>query len=87
MSLRKLLLSLVLLACSSVALAAPPATAPAPASSKAPPETVSTPAAASSVADTADADTPDLADIRAFTRVYAMVKQAYVDKVSDKKLM
>ncbi|HET6914289.1 MAG TPA: S41 family peptidase [Rhodanobacteraceae bacterium] len=87
MSLRKLLLSLVLLACSSVALAAPPATVPAPASSKAPPETVSTPAAASSVADTADADTPDLADIRAFTRVYAMVKQAYVDKVSDKKLM
>src|SRR5690348_6814890 len=92
MSLRNFLLSLVLLTCSATALAAPPpatapATAPAPASSSAPPEVVSTPAAASSVAAAGMSDTPDLADIRAFTRVYAMVKQAYVDKVDDKALM
>src|SRR6185437_15094235 len=61
--------------------------APAPASSKAPPEVVSTPAAARSVAAAANTDMPDLADIQAFTRVYAMVKQAYVDKVDDKTLM
>src|SRR6185312_16663115 len=84
MSLRNFLLSLVLLTCSATALAAPP---PAPASSSAPPEVISTPAAASSVAAAGMSDTPDLADIRAFTRVYAMVKQAYVDKVDDKKLM
>src|SRR6185437_12140403 len=35
----------------------------------------------------ANTDMPDLADIQAFTRVYAMVKQAYVDKVDDKTLM
>src|SRR5690242_1430895 len=88
MSLRNPLLSLVLLTCSATALAAPPpATKPASASSNAPPEVVSTPAAASSVAAAGTSDTPDLADIRAFTRVYAMVKQAYVDKVDDKALM
>jgi len=88
MSLRNCLLSLPLLVCCTAALAAPPpATAPAPTSSNAPPETVSTPAEASSIASAASTDTPDLADIRAFTRVYAMVKQAYVDKVDDKTLM
>jgi carboxyl-terminal processing protease len=88
MSLRNALFSLLLLACSPAALAAPPpATAPAPASSNAPPEAVSTPAEAGSVAAAPATDAPDLADIRAFTRVYAMVKQAYVDKVDDKTLM
>lgn len=88
MSLRKPLLCLLLLVSGTAALAAPPpATAPAPASSNAPPESVSTPAEAGSVATAASTDTPDLADIRAFTRVYAMVKQAYVDKVDDKTLM
>jgi carboxyl-terminal processing protease len=79
---------LLLLVCSAAAVAAPPpASAPSPAASSAPPEAVSTPAEAGSVASAANADTPDLADIRAFTRVYAMVKQAYVDKVDDKTLM
>ncbi|HEX6614083.1 MAG TPA: S41 family peptidase [Rhodanobacteraceae bacterium] len=86
MFLHKSLLYLPLLVCSAAALAAPPPAA-MPSSSKGSPETVSAPAAASSVAATADTGTPDLADIRAFTRVYAMVKQAYVDKVSDKTLM
>jgi carboxyl-terminal processing protease len=86
MFLHKSLLYLPLLVCSATALAAPPPVA-MPSSSKGSPETVSAPAAASSVAATADTGTPDLADIRAFTRVYAMVKQAYVDKVSDKTLM
>ena len=87
------LLCLPLLAISGFVFAAPPAhqpapsVAPAPASSKAPPEVVSTPAAARSVAAAANTDMPDLADIQAFTRVYAMVKQAYVDKVDDKTLM
>src|SRR5690348_13568664 len=89
MSLRNSLFSVLLLAFSAAALAAPPpASAPSPASSNAPPEKVSTPAEASSVAAAAaNSDTPDLADIRAFTRVYSMVKQAYVDKVDDKTLM
>jgi carboxyl-terminal processing protease len=88
MSLRNCLSCLVLLACSAAAVAAsPPAGTPSPAATSAPPERVSTPAEASSVASAANPDTPDLADIRAFTRVYAMVKQAYVDKVDDKTLM
>ncbi|HEX7113243.1 MAG TPA: S41 family peptidase, partial [Mizugakiibacter sp.] len=33
------------------------------------------------------ADEPDLDDIRSFTRIYELVKQAYVDKVDDKTLM
>ncbi|MEO6969232.1 MAG: S41 family peptidase [Rhodanobacteraceae bacterium] len=47
------------------------------------------PASAASTAAPAETDdgTPDLADIRAFTRVYELVKQAYVDKVDDKMLM
>ena len=88
MSLRNPLLSFVLLVCSATAFAAPPpASAPSPASSDALPEAVSATAAASSTATAANTDAPDLADIRAFTRVYAIVKQAYVDKVSDKTLM
>ncbi|MBS0432379.1 MAG: S41 family peptidase [Proteobacteria bacterium] len=67
----------LLLTCSGIALAAPPAPAPVPASSS------SAPASASSVSN----DTPDLADIRTFTQVYSMVKRAYVDKVDDKTLM
>jgi len=87
MFLRNPLSCLLLLVCSAAAVAAPPpAASPSPASSSAPPEKVNTPAEAGSVASAAT-DTPDLADIRAFTRVYAMVKQAYVDKVDDKTLM
>ncbi|HEX7129228.1 MAG TPA: S41 family peptidase [Rhodanobacteraceae bacterium] len=87
MFLRNPLSCLLLLVCSAAAVAAPPpAASPSPASSSAPPEKVSTPAEAGSVTSAAT-DTPDLADIRAFTRVYAMVKQAYVDKVDDKTLM
>lgn len=41
----------------------------------------STPAASASV------DSMDMADIRTFTRAFSMIKKAYVDKVSDKRLM
>ncbi len=85
-------LGLLLLSCSAVALAAPPAKAPPPASSPqpAPASGSAVPAAASSAAVPASADSadvPDLADIQAFTRAFEIIKQAYVDKVSDKKLM
>jgi len=83
------LIPALLLVCSGLAFAAPPAmapakktsTQPAPASSSPPDEVAPAPASSAS------SDVPDLADIRAFTRVYAMVKQAYVDKVDDKTLM
>ncbi len=84
------LIPALLLACSGLALAAPPAAGPAknPPARSAPPDVANAPAAASSAApDSSSSDVPDLADIRAFTRVYAMVKQAYVDKVDDKTLM
>jgi carboxyl-terminal processing protease len=43
------------------------------------------PAAAAKAAPAKDA--VDLADVRAFTAVYSLVKQAYVDKVDDRRLM
>jgi carboxyl-terminal processing protease len=64
-------------------------TAPAAASSAAPADipasagTAATPASASSAAP----DQVDLDDIRNFSRVYEVVKQAYVEKVDDKTLM
>jgi carboxyl-terminal processing protease len=64
-------------------------TAPAAASSIAPADipapagTAATPASASS----AGADQVDLDDIRNFSRVYEVVKQAYVEKVDNKTLM
>ena len=84
---RSRLLPALLLTCSGIALAAPPVSMPAPM-----PATSATPATASSTempvaASSLAADVPDLADIRTFTRVYSMVKQAYVDKVDDKTLM
>lgn len=84
---RSRLLPALLLTCSGIALAAPPVSMPAPA-----PATSATPATASSTempvaASSLAAGVPDLADIRTFTRVYSMVKQAYVDKVDDKTLM
>ena len=82
------LIPLLLMLCSGLALSAPPGTASGktPAQTvpakKSPPEAVA-PAPASS----APSGVPDITDIRAFTRVYSMVKQAYVDKVDDKTLM
>lgn len=102
MSLTPRLFFLLLMACSGFAMAAPPASSPATqdAPAKSPPDVVkpikpgvinpvTAPASAASVASPAQTDTgtPDLADIRAFTRVYELVKQAYVDKVDDKTLM
>ncbi len=96
------LIPALLLVCSGMAFAAAPASKVPPAATpaaqqkaqpqKSPPDVTPenapagvAPAAASSAAT--NSDVPDLADIRAFTRVYAMVKQAYVDKVDDKTLM
>lgn len=47
----------------------------------------STPAKLAAKADTAKTDTVSLADIRRFTAVYSLVKQAYVEDISDEKLM
>jgi carboxyl-terminal processing protease len=62
-----------------------PAAAPsaAPADIPASAGTAATPASASSAAP----DQVDLDDIRNFSRVYEVVKQAYVEKVDDKTLM
>ena len=76
----------VLVFCSGIALAAPPAAqTPAPASTVALPASAATtalPAAASS-----SGDVPSLAQIQAFTRAFEMIKQAYVEPVSNKQLM
>ena len=61
----------------AAALAAPPAVAPAASVA---------PAAAASAAAPAAAG-PSLADIQTFTRVFELVRQAYVDKVDDHTLM
>lgn len=53
----------------------------AAASAPAPAQSAVTPASASSTSHV------DIDDIRTFTRVYSLVKQAYVDPVSDKRLM
>ncbi len=59
-----------------------PAQSPAAAATvPAPAQSVIAPAASSSVGHV------DLDDIRTFTRVYTLVKQAYVDPVTDKRLM
>ncbi|GAB2537043.1 S41 family peptidase [Rhodanobacter koreensis] len=65
---------------SATSLAAPPVDLPATHSSAA------APARASSVADQA-ANQVDLEDIRNFSRVYEVVRQAYVEKVDNKTLM
>ncbi|HXD38099.1 MAG TPA: S41 family peptidase [Rhodanobacter sp.] len=80
------LATLLLLAASAVHAQTVPAGA---ASASAPP--VDIPSAASSVpaaASSAAADDPvDLQDIRHFSRVYELVRQAYVEKVDNKTLM
>ncbi|HEY3521852.1 MAG TPA: peptidase S41, partial [Rhodanobacteraceae bacterium] len=79
------LMPALLLLCSGLALAAPPSEAPRAATpaaqQKAQPQESpadvtpeNAPASASSI-PAPDSDVPDLADIRAFTRVYSMVKQ------------
>lgn len=65
---------------SAASLAAPPVDLPATNSSAA------TPARAGSAADQA-ANQVDLEDIRNFSRVYEVVRQAYVEKVDNKTLM
>ncbi|HEX7370975.1 MAG TPA: S41 family peptidase [Rhodanobacteraceae bacterium] len=73
------LLGCALIACACTAFAAPPQPAanPAPAGTRAP----------ASAASSAIADTPSLAEIQEFTRAFEMVKQAYVEPVSNKALM
>ena len=74
----------LLVFCTGLAFAAPPPSqshpAPAPAAS------VATPAEASSIAKAAG-DVPSLQEIQTFTRAFEMIKQAYVDPVSDNQLM
>ena len=70
-----------LFACS--ALAAPPMRKPAPA----PAATSSAASAPAAASNAGGASAPDLADIRTFTRIYELIKQTYVDPVSDQTLM
>jgi len=67
------------------AFAAPPPQAPQPA--PAPASSVATPAKAASIANAASDDVPSLEQIQTFTRAFEMIKQAYVDPVSDTQLM
>ena len=69
-------LGCALLFCTGLAFAAPPP-APAPAGSA---------ATASSAAGPAG-DVPSLEEIQTFTRAFEMIKQAYVDPVSNRQLM
>ncbi|WP_158880547.1 S41 family peptidase [Rhodanobacter sp. L36] len=63
-------------------------TAPAAAaSSAAPPELPASASTASVPASAASTDQVDIDDIRNFSRVYALVRQAYVEKVDNKTLM
>jgi len=83
MSKRLLSTFLFLCACAPAFADEPPADTKAPVDAKAPidAKTPATPAAAAKNAPL------DLADIRAFTAVYSLVKQAYVDDVDDHRLM
>ena len=77
------LFSLVLIAFSAAALADPPQL-PVP-----PPDAVSSADATESAAKKlpTSKDSVDLQDIRSFTAVYSLVKQAYVENVDDHQLM
>ncbi len=80
---------LLLLTLASMGVLADP---PAPASSSAPAAAAPATKAPATKPPVAKApapaaDTLDLADIRAFTAVYSLVKQAYVEKVDDHRLM
>jgi carboxyl-terminal processing protease len=72
---KRFLATLLLALLCSTALAADPPAAPAVKKPSAEP------------AKPASKDAVDLADIRAFTAVYSLVKQAYVDDVDDHRLM
>jgi carboxyl-terminal processing protease len=66
----------------------PASTAPAVAPAGAPTQPATAPAApAGATKSTGDAGAIDLKDIRAFTAVYSLVKQAYVEDVDDHRLM
>ena len=74
-------LALLLALPAAQAQTAPATSVDTPASVPAPAASADAPAAAASV------DRPDLDDIRNFTRVYEIVRQAYVEKVDNKTLM
>ncbi|MGB8635917.1 MAG: S41 family peptidase [Rhodanobacteraceae bacterium] len=65
----------------ALAFACPAQSPQAAATAPAPAQSVPAPASTSSAGQV------DIDDIRTFTRVYSVVKQAYVDPVSDKRLM
>lgn len=70
------LLGSIVFAVAGVALATPPPPAPAPAT-----------ASTTAPAPGASGDVPSLAEIQTFTRAFALIQQAYVDPVGNKKLM
>ncbi len=70
-----------------VAPLAHPQAAPAAASTSSAPAIVPAPASSSPAPATASSDQVDLDDIRNFSRVYEVVRQAYVEKVDNKTLM
>ncbi|HEU0277397.1 MAG TPA: S41 family peptidase [Rhodanobacteraceae bacterium] len=78
---RSLLLPLLLAGASLCAFAA------APPSVAVPPVAAGSTGAPAAASSSADADVPSLADIQAFTRTFEMVKQAYVDPVTNQQLM
>lgn len=77
------LLGCLLLWCAGCAFATPPPHASAPAAEPASSASVAAPATASSTT----ADLPSLAEIETFTRAFELIKQAYVDPVSNQQLM
>ncbi len=76
------LAALLLLAVSTVQAQVAPAT-----SASVPAPSVDLPATASSSAPASASSTVDMQDVRNFSRVYEVVRQAYVEKVDNKTLM
>ncbi|MGH8145147.1 MAG: S41 family peptidase [Rhodanobacteraceae bacterium] len=74
-----------LLVVAGVALAAPPGKPAQPTAAPVAASSVAAPAAASSSG--AASDVPNLAEIRAFTRAFEIIKQAYVKPVGNQQLM
>lgn len=81
----RLIISTVLLLASTALFAADPPAQPSPPETSVPVKVVAAPELAKPEA--AKTSTVSLADIRRFTAVYSLVKQAYVEDLSDDKLM
>ena len=84
MSIRVPVLILLVLAGARAFAADPP---PAAGDGQAAPAKAAAPVQADVLKAVAAKDSIDLKDIRAFTAVYSLVKQAYVDDIDDHRLM